>query len=71
MTRSEILKAAHEVAKRDRRLYSSYREALADGIKAVHTTLRATDRGYGFEVREPWYKRTVFEQRGAGHRVVR
>jgi hypothetical protein len=70
MTRSEILKAAHEVARRERRYFATYREALAEGLKAVHATLRAAPVTCGFQIREPWYKRTVWEQRGAGWRLV-
>lgn len=62
MTRSEILKSAHAVAKRDRRLYGSYREALADGIKAVHAGLRRGPVTTGFRVVEPWYKRQMWSQ---------
>lgn len=60
MTRSEILKQAHEVARRDRRLYESYRAALADGIKAVHASLRRGPVTTGFQIVEPWYKRQMW-----------
>lgn len=62
MTRSEILKAAHEVARRERKYCASYREALAEGLKAVHATLRAKPVATGFRVVEPWYKQRMWSQ---------
>lgn len=68
MTRSDILKAAHECARDERRRAANrgesfnYREALADGIKAVHASLRAAPVTTGFRVVEPWYKRSMWSQ---------
>lgn len=70
MTKSEIFRAAHEVAKRDRRLYPSYRAALSEAIAAVHATIRydaRMDALYGvgmrpgFQIIEPSYKRRQYK----------
>lgn len=61
MTRSQIMTAAHEVARRDSKRFGiSYREALADGIRAVHATIAYEARmmathGFlpGFSMPEP------------------
>lgn len=66
MNRSEILKAAHEVARRERKYYGSYREAMAEGLKAVYATLRAAPSSTGFQIVEPSYKRRMWSQ----HRPV-
>jgi len=67
MTRSEILKAAHEVARRERKYCESYREAMAEGLKAVYASLRAAPVSTGFQVIDPWYKRQTWcPQRPAG-----
>jgi len=56
MTKSEIMKQAHTVAKRDLRLYDSYREAFADAMRAVHKSLHTPPSTTGFFIKEPWYK---------------
>jgi len=67
MTFSEILKAAHVVAKHERKYHASYHAALGEGMKAVYASLRAGPVTTGFQVIEPWYKRQMWsQQRPAG-----
>lgn len=60
MTQSDIMKAAHEVARRERKYCGSYREAMAEGIRAVYSTLRAKPTNAGFQIVEPFYKRAMY-----------
>jgi hypothetical protein len=63
MTKSQILKIAHEEARKIvKRFGGTYREAIADAIRAVHATIRYEadcDRKYGagmrpgFQIVEP------------------
>lgn len=66
MTFSEILKAAHVVAKRERKYHASYHAALGEGMKAVYASLRAGQPETGFQIVEPSYKRRMWSQ----HRPV-
>jgi len=62
MTFSEILKAAHEVARRERKYHPSYHAALSEGMKAVYATLRAKPSSTGFQIIEPSYKRRMWSR---------
>lgn len=65
MTKSQILKTAHEHAREFRRLYPSYRAALADFLKTIHADVRNARpaRSTGFQIKEPSYKRNQFQPR--------
>lgn len=64
MTKSQILKTAHEHAREFRRLYPSYRVAFAEFLQAVYRDVRnPPPPARGFQIIEPSYKRNQFQPR--------
>lgn len=68
MTKSEMFRTAHEIARRDRKLPCAagvaYKVLFTETLQTLYADLRSPPKSVGnFEIKEPWYKAKMYDRR--------